>query len=163
MTLSSLHPVVTETYSSMEEYASQADLSLVWASRALTVKLPIRQVCRFQSLATALGPNHADVHVQSDLNFDQQSSTSITNKLPAGSGTPIPQQQSTSDEKFSGPGSGGVNGWPYYLLASTNLALPPAQWTRIATNQFDTSGNFIFTNPLNPGSLQMFYLLQLAP
>ena len=62
-------------------------------------------------LATALGPNHADVHVQSDLNFDQQKSTSITNKAPAGSGgTPIPEQQSTSDEKFTGPAAGGVNG-----------------------------------------------------
>ena len=30
-------------------------------------------------LATALGPNHADVHVQSDLNFDQQKTTSVTN------------------------------------------------------------------------------------
>jgi flagellar M-ring protein FliF len=61
-------------------------------------------------LNTALGPNHADVHVQSDLNFDQQKSTSITNRLPAGSGTPIPSQQSTSSEKLTQPATGGVNG-----------------------------------------------------
>ena len=62
-------------------------------------------------LATALGPNHADVHVHSDLNFDQQETTSVTNKTPAGSGgKPIPQQVSTSNEKFTGPGAGGANG-----------------------------------------------------
>ena len=62
-------------------------------------------------LATALGPNHADVHVQSDLNFDQKKTTSLTNTPPAGTGgKPIPQQQSTSSEKWNGGGSGGPNG-----------------------------------------------------
>jgi len=58
-------------------------------------------------------------------------------------------------------GSGGVNSWPYYLLASTNLTLPSAQWTRVATNQFDGSGNFIVTNAVNPNWPQTFYRLQL--
>jgi rhamnogalacturonan endolyase len=58
-------------------------------------------------------------------------------------------------------GSGGVNSWPYYLLASTNLTLPAAQWTRVATNQFDTGGNFILTNAVNPNWPQTFYRLQL--
>jgi flagellar M-ring protein FliF len=49
--------------------------------------------------------------VQSDLNFDQQKSTSITNKAPAGSGgTPLPEQQSTESETFTGPAGGGPNG-----------------------------------------------------
>jgi flagellar M-ring protein FliF len=57
-------------------------------------------------LATALGPNHADVHVESDMNFDQQSTTSVTNSAPAGTGgKPLPAQQSTTNEKFSGPAS----------------------------------------------------------
>ena len=51
-------------------------------------------------LATALGPNHADVHVQSDLNFDQKKTTSLTNTPPAGTGgKPIPQQQSTTERE----------------------------------------------------------------
>ena len=58
-------------------------------------------------------------------------------------------------------GSGGINSWPYYLLSSTNLALPAAQWTRIATNQFDGAGNFIVTNPLDSSSAQTFYRVQL--
>ena len=61
-------------------------------------------------LETALGPNHADVHVQSDLNFDQQKTTSITNKVPAGSTTPLPEQQSTTAEKLTQPAGGGTNG-----------------------------------------------------
>jgi glucose/arabinose dehydrogenase len=59
---------------------------------------------------------------------------------------------------------GGTNGWPgqfYYVLASTNVALPRSQWTPIATNPFDPSGNFIFTNPINPNPPYLFYLLQL--
>jgi hypothetical protein len=34
----------------------------------------------------------------------------------------------------------------YYILASTNLALPPNQWTPVATNPYDANSNFIFTN-----------------
>lgn len=61
-------------------------------------------------LASALGPNHANVHVQSELNFDQQQTTSLTNTAPAGTGgKPLPQQQSNNSEKFTG-GAGGTNG-----------------------------------------------------
>jgi autotransporter-associated beta strand protein len=58
-------------------------------------------------------------------------------------------------------GSGGVSNWPYYVLASTNLTLPAAQWTPISTNQFDTGGNFVVTNAISAGSPQMFYRVQL--
>jgi autotransporter-associated beta strand protein len=53
--------------------------------------------------------------------------------------------------------TGGANG-PFYLLGSTDL--PPGTWTRLLTNQFDTNGNFTFTNSIN-GSPQVFYRLQL--
>jgi autotransporter-associated beta strand protein/parallel beta-helix repeat protein len=58
-------------------------------------------------------------------------------------------------------GTNGTSGGNYYLLASTNLALPLAQWPAIATNSFDGSGNFNFTNPLDPNSPRQFYLLEL--
>jgi len=60
---------------------------------------------------------------------------------------------------MSGTG-GSVNGY-YYILATTNLALPLAQWTSIATNQFDASGNFNCTNSISAGTPQRFYLLQV--
>jgi len=58
-------------------------------------------------------------------------------------------------------GSNGLPNGTYYVLVSTNVALPLGQWTPIATNPFDSSGNFMFTNPINPNSAQLFYLLQL--
>ncbi len=58
-------------------------------------------------------------------------------------------------------GSGGVDSWPFYLLVSTNLTLPSAQWARVATNQFDAIGNFALTNAINPDWPQTFYRLQL--
>jgi autotransporter-associated beta strand protein len=56
-------------------------------------------------------------------------------------------------------GSGGVNRWPFVLLASTNLAA--GQWTPVSSNQFNATGGFMLTNPLAPGSPQTFYRLQL--
>jgi len=59
---------------------------------------------------------------------------------------------------------GGSNGFPgggYYVLASTNLLLPRSLWLPVSTNPFDVNGAFNFTNPMNPGALQLFYLLQL--
>jgi len=58
----------------------------------------------------------------------------------------------------------GGNGVPlgnYYVLMTTNLALPTASWTRLATNQFDGNGNFNFTNTPNPNSMPAFYVLRL--
>jgi rhamnogalacturonan endolyase len=49
----------------------------------------------------------------------------------------------------------------YYLLATTNLAGPVSNWTRLLTNQFDAAGNFNFIRPLNPNSPPLFYRLQV--
>ncbi len=57
-------------------------------------------------------------------------------------------------------GSGGNPGGPYYILTSTNLAAPLINWTPIATNSFDSLGNFAFTNSINAAQSQQFYLLQ---
>jgi autotransporter-associated beta strand protein len=56
-------------------------------------------------------------------------------------------------------GTGGTPNWYYYVLSTTNLS--PAQWTRVATNQFDSGGNFALTNAINPNWPQTFYRLQL--
>ena len=58
-------------------------------------------------------------------------------------------------------GSGGTPNANFYLLGSTNLAMPVSNWTRLLTNQFDNSGNFNFTNAINFNAAQSFYLLQL--
>jgi autotransporter-associated beta strand protein len=57
--------------------------------------------------------------------------------------------------------TGGVANWPCTILAATNLTLPLNQWTAIATNSFDASGNLSFTNFPGANALPTFYLLQL--
>ena len=57
-----------------------------------------------------------------------------------------------------------TSGWANqtnYLNVATNLALPPAQWTTIATNESDLSGNCAFTNPVSPGVAWRFYRISL--
>ena len=58
-------------------------------------------------------------------------------------------------------GTGGVAGANFYLLGSTNLAAPLTNWPRRLTNQFDSNGNFNFTNSFDPNSSPTFYLLQV--
>ena len=57
-------------------------------------------------------------------------------------------------------GSGGLPGTTSYLLGSTNAALPITNWTRVATNVFDNSGSFVFTNAIDPEMPHRFYLMQ---
>ena len=56
-------------------------------------------------------------------------------------------------------GSGGAPNVLYQLLCSTNAALAWPLWTRVATNQFDSLGNFTVTNTPDPGAVQSFYRL----
>jgi polygalacturonase len=58
-------------------------------------------------------------------------------------------------------GTGGVAGGTYYVLTSTNVALPLNEWTPVATNQFDPSGNFIFTNSAPTNVSHEFFRLLL--
>jgi len=58
-------------------------------------------------------------------------------------------------------GTNGVPGWPYSVLIATNVATPLSNWTPMATNNFDASGNFAFTNTVNPRQPQMFFQLQV--
>jgi hypothetical protein len=58
-------------------------------------------------------------------------------------------------------GSRGGCSCGFYLLGTTNLAIPLTNWTRLLTNQFDNSGNFNFTNTMNTNSPQLFYILQV--
>ena len=60
-------------------------------------------------------------------------------------------------------GSNGFSGITYYVLTSTNLALPRSQWTPVATNVWSANGNFSLTvsNGVNGSVPQQFYLFQV--
>jgi hypothetical protein len=60
-------------------------------------------------------------------------------------------------------GTNGMAAGTYFVLSSTNAALPLNQWTRIATNYLTANGNFTMTvtNAINPGATKGFFALQL--
>lgn len=58
-------------------------------------------------------------------------------------------------------GSNGVAGQPFYLLGSTNIALPLDQWQILTTNAFNLDGSFNITDSISPNSFQQFYRLQV--
>ncbi|TAK97639.1 MAG: pectate lyase [Verrucomicrobia bacterium] len=58
-------------------------------------------------------------------------------------------------------GGGGPAGGTNYLVATTNPALPVAQWPRVATNKFDLAGNYVFTNSIPAGVPSRFHRLSL--
>jgi len=57
-------------------------------------------------------------------------------------------------------GANGTANAGFYVLSSTNVALPLNQWTFLATNAFNNSGNFSVTVPVSAGESQRFYLIQ---
>ena len=58
-------------------------------------------------------------------------------------------------------GAGGLAMSNYYVLTSTNIALPLSNWTHLATNTFDAAGLFKATNIILPGCSQLFYQIQM--
>jgi fibronectin-binding autotransporter adhesin len=58
-------------------------------------------------------------------------------------------------------GMGGSSGSNYVVLASTNLTLPLTNWLPLATNIFDGSGQFRYTNPISPAKPRQFFIFKL--
>ena len=58
-------------------------------------------------------------------------------------------------------GSGGTPGADYVVLGAANVTTPLANWARLVTNQFDSNGNFAWTNPPMPGTPQQYYRLEV--
>jgi rhamnogalacturonan endolyase len=78
--------------------------------------------------------------------------------------TPVPPSISAayiSGNNFNLNGTGGFPNATYYLLSTTNLTSPRTLWSRIATNTFDASGNFSFSQSLTANSAGMDFTLQL--
>lgn len=69
-------------------------------------------------------------------------------------------QIGTSGSELIMSGSGGTPSGDYHVLTATNLSLPLVQWLPVSTNQFDNSGNFSITNPIEPGIPEQFYRLE---
>ena len=66
-----------------------------------------------------------------------------------------------SGANLAASGSSGVINGAYYVISSTDLALPLTNWTVLATNAFDGSGNFAFNYTVNPAEPQRFFTIRL--
>jgi hypothetical protein len=73
---------------------------------------------------------------------------------------PVMTRTVTTPDSLVLSGTGGTPSWGYYVLTSTDLTLPMSQWTRSATNSFDGSGNFVFTNLFDRAAAQVFLRVQ---
>jgi fibronectin-binding autotransporter adhesin len=83
----------------------------------------------------------------------------VTSTLPQ----PHPQITNAviSNSNITISGSNGTSSGNYIVLASTNLVTPLSNWMPVATNSFDSNGNFTFTMAVDANLPQRFYLLQL--
>jgi glucose/arabinose dehydrogenase len=86
---------------------------------------------------------------------------SIIQRIIATNSVPVFNSVKLSGTNFVAAGTNGPPSANYYVLTSTNLTTPTTNWTRAATNPFDSGGNFNFTNPIGPGRSNLFYMLQL--
>lgn len=93
-----------------------------------------------------------------------------TNQLNTGTLTVVtaaPQPGFSSSVVSNGDlilsGTNGPAGGTYYVLTTTNLTVPPADWQVVSTNTFDSNGGFSVTNAINPGTTQQFYRIEEAP
>jgi len=57
-------------------------------------------------------------------------------------------------------GANGLGNGTYYVLSSTNLTLPLANWMPVLTNTFGTTGAFSNNIPVNPAGPRSFYILR---
>jgi hypothetical protein len=101
---------------------------------------------------------HAYYYVVTALNPGDESDGSLQVVAAPFTG-PIISSLSFSSGSLVIHGASGTTGAQVFLLVATNLALP--KWIPIATNQFDSNGNFTMTNTLNAVVPQTFYRLQL--
>jgi cytochrome c peroxidase len=79
--------------------------------------------------------------------------------VPGGLPPPVINVPAMTDNNLLLAGHG-IPGWTYYVLTTTNAALPLKDWQVAATNSFNMSGNFNFADQTT-GSSQKFYRLRL--
>jgi hypothetical protein len=86
-------------------------------------------------------------------------STNFT--LVAGSAQPQFGTFNLSGTNLIFNGIGGSPGSNYVILASTNLTVPLTNWLALTTNTFDGSGQFHYTNNVNPANPRQFFIFKL--
>ena len=57
--------------------------------------------------------------------------------------------------------TGGLHGGQLTVVTSTNVAAPLSAWTTITNDVFDGTGQYSLTVPMNSGSAEQFYLIEV--
>jgi hypothetical protein len=74
--------------------------------------------------------------------------------------SPVTVQAQFSAGSLTLSGTGGPAGATYYVIGTTNLALPLTSWTLVSTNAFDGSGNFQVSLPVDGTKQAQFFRLK---
>jgi hypothetical protein len=74
---------------------------------------------------------------------------------------PVITNVASRNGQFIFSGTNGFAGDTYYVLSSTDLAVPLSRWALAATNTFDGTGSFSATNSMPVSTPRLFYRLQL--
>ncbi|HEV2434939.1 MAG TPA: hypothetical protein VG077_02980 [Verrucomicrobiae bacterium] len=80
--------------------------------------------------------------------------------VATGTSQPVINSAKMSGGNLVLSGSNGMVNGTYYVLTSTNVAAPLANWAVLSTNHFDANGAFDVTNLINSSVAQCFYLLK---
>ena len=86
--------------------------------------------------------------------------TGVVSVVYVGLGRPEFQTVAWSGTNLLLGGTNGLVGTPYYLLSSTNVALPMTNWTRVLTNAFGPGGSFTSSIPVDSSGAARFYRIQ---
>jgi hypothetical protein len=74
--------------------------------------------------------------------------------------TGVSFQPATGTVLITGTGTNGLANSLYFVLTSTNVALPLSSWTVEGANTFDTNGNFSVSVPYSAGDSARFYVIK---
>lgn len=85
---------------------------------------------------------------------------SLTPPPPPPSPSIVAASASGGNLVFSG--TNGTVGGTYYVITTTNIALPLADWTAVSTNTFGIGGVFSVTNPISGGTPSMYLGLKIG-
>jgi hypothetical protein len=162
---------------------NNSQVTLNWTAMSGTTSYTVKRAASSNGTYTAVATNiigpavgsgststaYLDTTAPGGTNYYAVSSVNpngSTNSSPVGAVLPVatpPQIDSAriSNGIFILIGDGGTSGHPYYVLTSTNVSLPLAQWTPLITNTFDAGGNFACTNTMDSDAPQRFYLIQV--
>ena len=89
-----------------------------------------------------------------------ESYSTVVSTVPPPPPSPMTVQIQFSGGNLNLSGTGGSANATYYVVGSTNLALPMAQWTVLSTNQFDGGGSFSVEVPVTTSNKAQFFRIK---